>query len=140
MKKQFMSTFSNVVRKTMLSLGFASFLTLSFVPSVANAQDKPAGVAITYVGTVDNQPIFQIEFENKNEDVFNISIKDDAGNVLYGEKFKDKKFSKKFKYQDAGIDDVKLTFTLTSEKEKQSQSFEINTNTRVIQDVVVTRL
>jgi hypothetical protein len=140
MKKQF--NLSNAVRKTILSVGFTSFFLASFIPSVVNAQDKTPSspVVIKYIGNIDNYPVFQIEFDNKNEETFNISIKDDEGTVIYGEKFRDKKFSKKFKYEGAGAESMKLTFILMGEKEKQSQQFEVNTNTRVVQDVVVTRL
>jgi hypothetical protein len=139
MKKQIINL-SKAVRRTIVYAGFASLLAFSFVPAHAEDKKPSAAVTINYLGSVDNQPVFQIEFENKNEETYTVSIKDDQGDVLYVEKSKDKKFSKKFKYQGQGFDYVRLTFTLVSGKEKQSQEFEVNTNTRVVQDVVVTKL
>jgi hypothetical protein len=144
MKKQFSTSFGNVVRKTLLRFGLTGLMAVTLMPAMVQAQDKgrttPPVVAINYIGSVDNQPVFQIEFENKNEEVLSLFIRDEQGTILFNEKFKDKKFSKKFQFDKAGLDNMKLTFTLAGEKEKQSQSFEINTNVRVIQDVVVTRL
>lgn len=144
MKKQISSFFSAAFRKTMFFFGFAGLTTLNLIPVAAQAQEKvrtvPPAVSISYVGTVNEQPVFQIEFENRNDEVLNLSIRDEQGTILFSEKFRDKKFSKKFQFEKTGIDNMRLTFTLAGEKEKQSQSFEINTNVRVIQDVVVTRL
>lgn len=130
------------VAKHLIRFALASLLLATVAPVMAQdgIRSTPPAVSINYIGTVDNQPIFQIEFDNKNEELFNLSIKDDQGIVLFNEKFKDKKFSKKFQLEKPTEDNVKLTFTIAADKEKQSQSFEINTNVRVIQDVVVTRL
>jgi hypothetical protein len=143
MKKQFMSNLSNAVRKTTVRFGLASFLVLSLAPSLVHAQGNilPTDpVVIKYVGTLDDEPVFLIEFDNKNEELLTVSIKDDGGNILYVEKFNGKKFSKKFKYLTSDQPNVRLSFTLSGDKEKQTQVFAVNSNTRVIQDVVVTRL
>lgn len=144
MKKNLTLSVGKAARKAILYFGLTSVMAVSFLPSAVHAQDKekpaPTGVEIRYIGSVDEKPVFQIEFENNTEEVFNVSIKDEEGVVLYKERFKDKKFSRKFQFEKADMDHVKLTFTLTGEKEKQSQAFEINTNVRVIQDVVITKL
>jgi len=70
----------------------------------------------------------------------NVLIKDEDGNVLYADRFKDKKLTKKFKVNTAEYGDVRLTFVISTEKERTSQVFQVNTNTRVIDDVVVTNL
>ena len=139
MKKQIIS---NAVRKTIFFFGVSSFFLFSFMPSVI-AQEKPfqtPQVLIKYIGSVENQPVFQIEFDNQNEETLNLSIKDEEGNLLYTERTKEKKFLKKFQYLTAEIDQVKLTFTESNEKERQAQSYEVNTRMRYVQDVVVTRL
>ena len=140
MKKQFIS---NAARKTILFFSTASFVLFSFMPFTVHAQGKKftdPQVVIKYIGSVENQPVFQIEFENRNAETLNFTIRDSEGNILYGEKTKEKKFLKKFQYQDSGIDNVTLTFTISGEKDRQSQSYEINTRSRMVQDVVVTRL
>jgi hypothetical protein len=139
MKKQ---TFSNAIRRTILFFGMSSFVLFSFMPIVSHAQDKPATpeIVIKYIGNVEEQPVFQIEFENATQQALNLTIRDEDGNFLYGEKVKDKKYQKKFKYQGPLFDNVKLTFTLAGEKDRQVQVYELNTRTRMIQDVVVTRL
>jgi hypothetical protein len=139
MKKQFVKSLSST-KKTILNLGLAGIL-FAGLPSVVHAEEKPGtptGATVNYVGSVDNQPIFQIEFDNKSEELFTVSIRDSDGNLLYVERSKDRKFLKRFRYQ--GDDAVKLTFVLSTEKGKQTQAFEVNQNIRVVQDVVVNKL
>ena len=141
MKKQIMTNLSSVIRKAALGIGFASLVAFSFIPARANAQDpSPSGVVIRYIGSINNQPVFQIEFENQNAEAYNVSIKDEVGNTLYNEKFKDKKFSKKFQFERSTTDDMKLTFTLSGQKQRLTQVFEVNTSVRTVEDVVVTKL
>lgn len=138
MKKQILNT----VKKTVVNFGFAFLFVLNNIP--AQAQDKvrtgipPAD--IKYLGKVNNQPLLLIDFDNVNEQTIYLSITDEYGNVLYTEKIKDRKFSKKFQWQTSEMDNAKLKFTLTSEKEKQFQVFEVNSNMRMVQDVVITKL
>ncbi|MFL5741144.1 MAG: hypothetical protein ACJ75B_13055 [Flavisolibacter sp.] len=136
MKKQFL----NRIQKTIVSVVLASaLLGVSPLVHAADGTKAPASsVAVTYVGSIENQPVFQIDYDNKDEAVFVLTIKDSDGNTLYVEKSKDKKFSKKFRYD--GDEHVKLTFIIATPTERLSQSFEVNTNTRVVQDVVVTKL
>jgi hypothetical protein len=142
MKKQAISIFGNSVRKTMLALSLSAFFMMSTFP-VLQAQDgnEPlTPVSVRYIGLIDQQPVFQVEFDNKDEKTFQIAIRDEDGNVLYNEKAGGSRFSKKFQIEKPGLDNMKLSITLTRGKEKQTQVFEINSNVRVIQDVVVTKL
>ena len=143
MKKQFLRNLSLSVRKTTLRFGLAALLAIAILPTSVQAQIVKVvaeTIAIQYIGSIDNQPVFQIEFENKGQKPVQVSIKDEDGNTLYFEKFRDKKFSKKFKFERPDSETMKLTFTLSNEKEKHIQVFEVNTAIRMVQDVVVTKL
>ncbi len=142
MKRQFTINPSSNVGKSILKLTLASLFFFLIIPSVpAQNPETPVDplVAIRYIGTLHEKPVFQIAFENETAQTFYVSIKDDEGNVLYNEKVKDLKYNKKFQIE-RGSEYTRLTFTLSSEKEHKAQVFQINTNTRMIQDVVVTKL
>jgi hypothetical protein len=132
----------NTARKTILNLGFASMFLFGLIPTTLKAQDKdkPDTVAINYIGMLDEKPLFQIEFDNKEGVAYRVSITDESGETLYSEKFSDKKFSRKFKLESPELSQSKLTFTITSEKEKHTQTFVINSNFRTVPDYVITRL
>jgi hypothetical protein len=139
MKKQTFSKPGTSVRNIFL----AAILMLGIIPAVSaqtSNKTNPAVVDIKYLGSVDNQPIFQVEFDNASQENIHVSITDEDGNVLYGEKFRDKKFSRKFKFEKSNSDPFKLKFTLTGDNAKLSQVFEVNTKVWTVQDVVITKL
>lgn len=139
MKKQVSS--KSFLRKSIFTLGLISFIFASSVQasSTQDPADSPNS-SIKYVGSLDGKPVFRVELNNLNSNVYFLTIKDDEGSVLYSEKIKDKQFSKSFKFETADRDNVKLTFTLSGENQSQSKEFKVNTNTRVLNDVVVTTL
>jgi hypothetical protein len=132
----------NTARKTILNLGFVSMFLFGLIPSALKAQEKgkPDSVTINYIGMLDEKPLFQIEFDNKEGAAYRVSITDDSGETLYSEKFNDKKFSRKFKLESPEFSQSRLTFTITSEKEKHTQVFVINSNFRTVPDYSITRL
>ena len=139
MKKQTLSKPGTSVRNIFL----AAILMLGIVPAVKAQDSNKANasvVEIRYLGSVDNQPIFQVAFDNEKQENVHVSITDENGIELFGGKFKEKRFSKKFRFEKLDTDPFKLKFTLTSENEKLSQVFEVNTKVWTVQDVVVTKL
>ena len=137
MKKQ---NFSTLVKKSILSLAFTSLVLVAATSASASTTDSTPNPTVKYIGSLDGQPVFKVELNNENAKVQYLTIKDDQGTVLYSEKIKSKQFSKSFKFENSDRDHVRLTFTVESDKNVQSQEFNVNTNTRVLNDVVVTTL
>jgi len=138
MKKQI---FSTLVKKSILTIGFTSMILIG-VTSAASAQTsvKSPEPSVNYIGTLDGQPIFRVQLDNQAGNVYHLTIKDDEGTVLYAEKIKDKQFGKSFKFDNADRSNVKLTFILQGKESTQSKEFQVNTTTRVLDNVVVTTL
>jgi hypothetical protein len=134
MKKQ---NFSTLVRKSIF-LGFTSLLLIG--ATSASAQSKLPEPTVKYIGTLDGQPVFRVFLDNQNAGVNHLTIKDETGDILYSEKIKGKEFSKKFKFESADRHNVKLTFTFEGKQGLSSQEFQVNTSTKVWNDVVVTSL
>jgi hypothetical protein len=140
MKKQ---NFSTLVKKSILSLSFASLVLIGLANTASarttDTTPTPAP-AVKYVGSLDGQPLFKVELNNENTKFQYLTIKDDQGVVLFSEKIKGKEFSKTFRFESLDRDNVKLSFIVETDKGTQSQEFKVNTNTRVLNDVVVTTL
>jgi hypothetical protein len=132
MKKQNLST---LIRKSIF-LGFTSLLLIG----AASAQAKLPEPTVKYIGTLDGQPVFRVQLQNQNSNIYHLTIKDETGDILYSEKIKSKEFSKKFKFENSDRHNVKLTFTVEGKEGSQSQDFQVNTSTKVWNDVVVTSL
>lgn len=92
---------------------------------------------VRYVGNLEGKMVFQVDLKNEAGEPFTLTIKDDAGVVLFNSSFRTTSFSKKF-----GVDryelDGPLTFIIQS-KDKQPLVFKADMNSRVVEDVVVSR-
>jgi len=78
---------------------------------------------------------FDVKVDNSDGEKFLILVKDESGTTLYRGFFNDKDFKKRFILPKT--DASKITFYVKGENGNKSESFEINTNTRVIEEVVV---
>src|SRR6476660_5320947 len=118
MKKQF-SQLNRTAASLFVRIGLVAIMILGILPTFAQGKpgDETTPVSIRYIGNFNEQPMFQIEFDNQNQEFFNVSIRDEEGNVLFFEKSKDKKFSRRFQLA-KDVNNVKLTFTLKSESQK----------------------
>lgn len=129
---------SNIVKSALFTTAIA-LATVNTQAATAPFRGKDEPVAIKYLGAVGNKPIFQVEFDNAAEEELIISLKDADGTVLYTEKFDDKKFSKRFQLERTE-ENLQVTLSITSKKDRQSQNFQISRNTRVVEDVTVTKV
>lgn len=117
-----------------------SVLALLSVTTVANAAnsgdsaDKP--VVVKYLGTVDAQPVFQVEVKNEAAEDLIISLENTDGDVLYTQRVKDKSFSKKIQLMTTDTE-INLNLYVYSTKTKTKQLYQINKVTRTVDDVVV---
>lgn len=138
MKKQFFKTTSIKVYTTAL----ATSLILLTGFSAARAADKIAtnsNAQISYVGAENNLLAFNINFKNEEELSFTIKLTDELGQVWYKKSFTDKNLDKNIFIKNIG-DITKLNFTIISAKNSLNQSFEINTQTTVVEEVIVTKI
>ncbi len=64
--------------------------TLAFAtPAMANDGDKgDQKTELKFIGDLENQPVFQLNLQNREEDEYTVTFRDEYGNVLYSEKFK----------------------------------------------------
>jgi hypothetical protein len=138
---------SNNVRsavKKILTPAAIACILMATAPYTAQAEGTKevakTPVEIKYLGMYEAQPIFQVDINNlTGEDLF-VVLKDEDGGTLYKESFNSKSFSKKFQISLPDVANMKVTMTVFSKDGKTKQQFEINNQTKVVEDVVVTRV
>ena len=134
MKKQILRSLKIFVKGSFLAL----MLTFN-VHAIAQPFGDPIvkAASVKHISTTDQKIVFQLSLENENGEKFGVSIKDIDGNTIFQDVYSDKKFDKKFvldKFENIG----KLTFVIRSFKDNQTQVFEVNTTSRVVENVDVT--
>ncbi len=118
-----------------------TFSASAFDRKLKTAKPTIAPIEVTYLGQINNQPIFQMNIDNAFEDVLYVTLRDEEGNVLYGETFTDKKISKKFQFHNQGeAKDLNVTVNLSTKSNRIVQTYRISNVSRVVRDVVVTEV
>lgn len=142
MKKQSMRVVKTILRSKFIRVTGIMLI----VAQLATAQTKAVAVreplentaVVTHIGNPEGSLLFQVQYDNLSGDKFALIIKDNDGFTLYQNVYSGKKFDKKFQLpkESAG----KLHFIIKGYKNTQAQTFEVNTNTRVIEEVIVKRV
>ena len=68
-----------------------------------------AQVSIKYVGTTNNQVVFQVVFDNPTAEQFSLIIKNDAGDVVYHQQFSETHFAKNVYFENTD-NEIQPTF------------------------------
>lgn len=143
MKNQLLSNVHSFLKSTITPAALALML-IGTVPAFAQTIEKSAvtetPVKVTYLGRVDLQPVFQIEIDNIKENELYVSLRDEDGTLLYADKSKDQKFSKKFRFDTYDVVSMKVTLSLTSKNNKKTQVLQFGNVLTTIEDVVVTKV
>jgi len=107
-------------------------------PVSSTISEVPIKAAVTYVATGNESLFFDVKVNNAEGEKFTIVVKDDNSTTLFRGTYYDKNFKKRFVLPKT--DSNKLTFQIRSESDSKSEIFEVNTKTRVVEEVVVTKV
>ena len=128
--------------KTIIAI--AVFSLLSFTSLFAGKTPDSVSnlpVELNYMGVVKNQALFQLNFSgSEEENEFNITIIDESGYVFYNENVKGEKFSKQFLFDAEDLSATKIHFEITGKKSGKTVTYNINRQTKVIEEINVTKL
>lgn len=142
MKKQSMKVAKAIIRNKLTGITVAMLI----VSQAATAQTRAVAVrepvtgtaTVKHIGNPRGSVVFQVQYDNMTGDRFSLTIKDNDGATLYQDTYTDKKFDKKFQLPQGEADKIK--FIIKGIKTNHIQTFEVNTNTRVIEEVAIKRV
>jgi hypothetical protein len=141
MEKQ-MKNRTTTARNVFFKLALSAIIAAGSFTS-ANAQNSAVTSPtpqIKYIGSLGDKIVFQVDYDNKSQDGFSVEIKDYQGFQFYFDKFKDKAFKKKYAIDKAELGNNSITFTVTTKAGVQQQVFDVNTTSRVVEEVSVVKL
>jgi hypothetical protein len=128
--------------KSIIAIAILSLLSFTSV----NAGKIPDSISnlpveLSYMGTVNDQPLFQLNFSgSEEENEFNITIIDENGYVFYNENLKGAKFSKQFIFNAEDLSTAKIHFEITGKKSGKTVVYNINRQTKTIEEINITKL
>jgi hypothetical protein len=132
------TSLNNIARKFFAGSLLAATLFLSAqaaVPTRTISNDK---VEVKYAGLDKyNQLTFNVKYNNESGSTFSFSVLDENGEPLFKNFYGDKTFDKTFKLPKSEVS--KLTFVIEDGKSSFKQKVDINIQTKVVEDVVITK-
>lgn len=95
---------------------------------------------VQYLGVAEEGLWFNIKYANPKGEKFTLLIKNAGGDVLFQGSFTDINFSKKIKILNEESGSITPTFIIkTADNRRIAQSFQVNTASRTVEEVIVTR-
>jgi hypothetical protein len=117
-------------------------LTVGFTTvTLANDEGKTKNITeLKFIGNMENQPVFQLNLTTTEEDEITVTFRDEAGNILYTDKFKGANLNKKFMLKSDEFGDTALHVIVKSKKYNSSELYTINRSHTYVEETVVNKI
>ena len=134
MKKTLMNT-------RIFAIALAVTCTTAFsTPALAIEEKKAIPVELKFLGNINNQPVIQLNFTNTEVNEYTVIVRDSYGVVLYKDKVKGRNMTQKFILNTEDLGDGEVHFEITGKKSDKTAVYEVNTVSRLVEDVVVSKV
>ena len=119
----------------LLSLGSATVNAAPIIEKIVNPVDQ--AVTVNFVGATQTSLVFHLEFDNKSAEKFWLIVKNDAGDIVFQQAYKDAHFAKNIRLpKEEG--EMHPTFVIRTSNQDVERRFVVNH--KVSEDLVVTKL
>jgi hypothetical protein len=88
------------------------------------ASINDAQVSVTYVGTADDNVVFQVQFDNPTGEKFSLIIKNDNGDVVYHQQFTGTHFAKNVYFENTD-GEIEPTFIIRNSNNQVVRQFHV---------------
>lgn len=132
-----------VVMSKSKSLFAAMMIIGSLLTSSVHANTTPdlPGVQVKYLGAVQNNPVFEIVFNNKEADKYLVTIRDEYGTILFSEKLSGRNITRKYRIDtEVEIGEGGLRFEIRPYSTKKTQVYVAGLSETVSKDMAISRL
>ena len=116
-----------------LTVGFSTVTLANEEPKATPATD------LKFIGNLNNSPVFELSLSSADEE-FLVTFRDEAGNVVYANKFKGGNITKKFLLKSEGFGDASLNVTVKSLKNNTTDVYAINRSQAYVEETVVNKV
>ena len=117
-----------------------AFTTTTFANEDKGKKNNTNGTELRFIGNVENQPVFELNLNNAEDDEFIVTFRDEAGNVIYADKFKGANITKKFMLKSEEFGDTALNVVVKSKKNNSTEIYTINRSHSYVEETVVNKV
>ena len=115
------------------------FCSITDANAMVNKQDPTDKVQISYIGLTNDLMTFNVNFNNIRGENFVLELTGDHGEVLYQKTYNDTTFNKNICLKSAG-EKCRVNFTVSACKHTFTQRFEIESQTRLVNEMIVSKI
>ncbi len=130
------------MKKTMKNAAIGLFTLLAVTTGFnASAGDSTTtiGIELKAAGKQNNQPVFQLDLNNKDASKFLIVIKDEFGVTLHQEVVSGVNISRKYQLNTEELIDVDVRIEILDVKTSTTAVFNIVNSTRVVNETAIVK-
>ena len=132
----------NVMSKNKTAIiAFAALIGVAFSSPAKAAEMNPPAVQVKYLGIQQRNPVFEIVLNNHETDNYFVTIRDESGQILYGEKLTGKNISRKYRIDtEDEIAAGTLVFEVRSVNTKKTDIYTVGVTENVTRDIAVNKI
>ena len=130
-----------LINTRIFAIALAVTCTTAFsTPALAIEEKKTIPVELKFVGNINNQPVFMLNFTNTEVNEYTVIVRDNYGIVLYKDKVKGSNMTQKFILNTNDLGEGEIKFEIIGKKTDKTAVYEVNTVSRLVSDVVVSKV
>lgn len=131
-----------VTNTKIIAIALATLFTTSLtVPALANDEnDKGKKVAVSYVGNLNDLPVYRLSLQNNISQTYIVSISDSEGNIIHTEKLKGTNIVRNYQFDAEAYNDYTLTFEVNTLNGKTLGVYSVNKTKKVLDEVAVHKI
>ncbi len=127
------------VKKTLIALfTFIAIVTVNSTNAATTEEVAPAA-ELKIVGKLDNQPVFQLSFNNTTNEKFLVVVKDETGAVVYQETVSGVNIKRKYQLNTEELATTGLTFEIIGKGNTKPVVFTIENNVTISEETLIVK-
>jgi hypothetical protein len=132
---------TTITKTRAIAFALLVIISSSFTTFANNDKSKeiPA-VAFRFIGSVEAQPVYQLDISQADGEEYFISFSDSFGTVLYSGSIKNGSTSQRFMINSDEVGSETLTVTITARKANKSQVYTIKRSQNLVEENVIKRI
>lgn len=110
------------------------------VPAFANNEETVAKAEVSYIGNLNDLPVYRLSLTNPSNDVLFVTVSDNYGNILYNEKLSGTSIVRNYQFDTDIYSEYNFNFTISNVKGKVVGVYNVNKRNKVIDEIAVNKV
>lgn len=124
----------------LVTLALATVLSTSLTTPLFAKNDGDNKTEVTYVGNINNLPVYRLSLKNEEKETFYITVSDNDGNEIYNEKLTGVNIVRNYQLATDIDAEYNLTFKVENAKRITVSIYNVTNKKKIINEVAVNKI